>query len=145
MKNLWYQGFGLLLVAAMSSSAQAVAVRQPDRGTLSLITDYVNNDHQAIAGVIIKQFTWMGDSAASAIMQVIGKQPVDKPKLERILGILHAAFERPGIIRNSADRSPTATLTLLNQLQRDPAWDASALAEIDSTRQFVIGVLKFVP
>ena len=73
---------------------------------------------------------------------MIGKQSVDQPKLGRILGILRAAFERPAIIKNAADRNPAATFALLDQLQQDPSRDASALAEIDSTKQFVMGALK---
>ena len=84
----------------------------------------------------------MGDSAASAVIEVIGKPAVDKSKLERILGILRAAFERPAVITNAVDRNPVATFTLLDQLKQDPSRDASALAEIDSARQYVIGALK---
>jgi hypothetical protein len=91
---------------------------------------------------IEKEFARRGDSIASVISQVIGKQSIDRSKLEKILGLLREAFQRPAIIRNAGDRNPFATLSLLDQLQQDPSRDASALAEIDSTRQYVIGALK---
>lgn len=140
LKNL--QGRAGNSVPDPASSAQAVGARQPDRASVGLITDFVNNEHPAITEIEIKQLTWMGDSAAAAIIQVIGTQTVDQPKLGRILGILRAAFERPAIIKNAADRNPSVTFALLDQLQQDPSRDASALAEIDSTRQYVIGALK---
>jgi hypothetical protein len=144
VKKTCFQGFVLLIVAAVSSFAQAVAARKPDRAVIASIATYLNADpdHLLMTGFVDKQITRMGDSAASAVIEVIGKPAVDKSKLERILGILRAAFERPAIITNAADRNPVATFALLDQLKQDPSRDASALAEIDSARQYVIGALK---
>jgi hypothetical protein len=84
----------------------------------------------------------MGDSAAPAITEVIGETTVSRAVLERILGVIQSAFERPAIITNPDDRKPTATLALLRQLEQDPSWDTPALLEIASTRQYVIAAVS---
>jgi hypothetical protein len=140
MNGKLFQGLVLALVGAVSSSAQAVPVRPLE--IVSFITTYLNSDHVAWFSSIGKEFAWRGDSIAPMISQVVGKQSIDRSKLEKMLGLLREAFARPAIIRNAGDRNPVATFALLDQLRQDPSWDASALAEIDSTRQYVIAALK---
>jgi hypothetical protein len=142
MNRKMFPSFVLALVGAVSSSAQTVPVRQSDRVVVDFINRYLNAEQVVMFSYIEKEFAWRGDSIASVISQAIGKQSIDRSKLEKILGLLREAFERPAIIRNAGDRNPAATLSLLDQLQQDPSRDASALAEIDSTRQYVIGALK---
>ena len=139
MNGKLFQGFVLALVGAVSSSAQAVPDRQSDNAVVAFISTYLNSDHVAWVSVIGKEFAWRGDSIASLISQVVGKQSIDRSKLEKMLGLLREAFARPAINRNTGDQNPVATFALLDQLHQDLSRDASALAEIDSTRRYVIG------
>jgi hypothetical protein len=142
MKISLFQMLALLVIGAISCSAQARGVQQPNRALVTAITTYLNSEPTAMNGVMAKQLTRMGDSAASTMADIIGQQVVDRTKLEKVLSILRSAFERPSIITNSTDRNPVATFALLNHLRQDPSWDAPTVAEIDSARQFVIAALK---
>lgn len=113
--------------------------RSVRQGRLAFISPYLNSDPVAWVNFISEEFAWRGDSIASLISQVIGKQSIDRSKLEKMLGLLREAFARPAINRNAGDQNPVATFALLDQLQQDLCRDASALAEIDSTRRYVIG------
>jgi hypothetical protein len=128
-------------VGAVSSSVQAVPV-QSDKAVVAFISTHLNSDPVAWVSFIGKEFAWRGDSIASLISQVIGKQSIDRSKLEKMLGLLREAFARPAINRNAGDQNPVAPFALLDQLQQDLSWDASALAEIDSTGRYVIAALK---
>ncbi len=52
------------------------------------------------------------------INKVIAEQPgaLTGDQIERVLGTLHMAFERPAIVTHPADGKPTVTLALLQKL-----------------------------
>jgi hypothetical protein len=60
-----------------------------------------------------------GDLAAMAIIRTLAVQELTSPEKGRqILVILHMAFEAPSLIEGCDNRTPTAALLLLDQLQR---------------------------
>ena len=60
-----------------------------------------------------------GDSAALAITKIVADQEMDSPETgRRILLILHLAFEAPQSIIDRKNKTPTAALRLLDQLEQ---------------------------
>lgn len=60
-----------------------------------------------------------GDEAARAITRVVSEQEMNSPETgRRILLILHLAFEAPQSIIERNNKTPTAALRLVDQLQR---------------------------
>jgi hypothetical protein len=60
-----------------------------------------------------------GDLAAIAIMRSVTIQEMDSPaKARQILLILHMAFAAPQLIAGSSNRTPTAAMLLLDELER---------------------------
>jgi hypothetical protein len=135
MKRLWSSAC-LLPVITLTGFAQASAE------DLSFVAMSLDLRHTISSSIEQKRLTRMGDSVAPAIAEVIGKTTVSPAILERVLGVMRGAFERPSIITNPADRKPTATLALLGQLEKDRSWDAPALLEIASARQYVIAAVS---
>lgn len=142
MRRLWLSACLLLLVIALIAFAQSADDRRSNPGDVSLVAKFLDPHKTLFVSVEGKRITRMRDSVAPAIIEAIGKATVSRPVLERILGLLKDAFERPAIITHPADRKPAATLALLRQLEQDPSWDAQALLEIASTRQYVIAAVS---
>ncbi|MGC0773496.1 MAG: hypothetical protein WB543_11220 [Candidatus Acidiferrum sp.] len=60
-----------------------------------------------------------GDAAALAVTGIVSKQEMDSPENgRRILLILHLAFEAPQSIIDRGNKTPTAALRLLDQLEQ---------------------------
>jgi len=60
-----------------------------------------------------------GDAAALAVTGIVSEQEMDSPENgRRILLILHLAFEAPQSIIDRKNRTPTAALRLLDQLEQ---------------------------
>ena len=59
-----------------------------------------------------------GDAAALAITRIVSEQEINSPETgRRILLILHLAFETPQSISDPNNKTPTAALPLLDQLE----------------------------
>ena len=59
-----------------------------------------------------------GDAAAVAITRIVSKQEINSPEAgRRILLILHLAFDMPQSISDRNNKTPTAALRLLDQLE----------------------------
>jgi hypothetical protein len=79
-------------------------------------------------------FGILGDRVAVAIMQVVEvNKPIDDLTLKKILVAVSTAFEFPAGIEAVQDRQPTATLTLLHELEsRLPPADQHRIQQIRS-------------
>lgn len=111
--------FVLLLLGATGFS-QAVSRKSIPTGksNAQVIEDYLNWNGPT-AAVQVKPIYRMGDAAAVIITKLLGQQSLTNEKIEKILGILYMAFERPSIVQNVADQKPTATLILLQKAEYD--------------------------
>jgi hypothetical protein len=76
-----------------------------------------------------------GDNAAALIKKMIGVNAFSEDEMQHVLGIVHAAFERPDRIPEAA-KTPTVTLLLLRTL-------ANA-AEQDSLKQEIAETVAYV-
>jgi hypothetical protein len=121
----------------------------PDKDSVAFIKSYIDggihdeSGHQIVTGFDEKRFILMGDSSAVAIVQVLdeeGAKP-DRAKSERILDVLHMAFERPSVVTNPADRKPTMALPLLDRLKQ-ASTDSTLNQEIESVRSEIIAKTK---
>jgi hypothetical protein len=136
----------LALLAAAAGSAQAKdKPAHPDKDPISFIKSYIDGGthdgagHQLVTGFDEKRIIRMGDASAVAIVQVLdeeGAKP-DKAKSERILDVLHMAFERPSVVPNPADRKPTAAFQLLDRLKQ-ASTNSDLNQEIESVRSDII-------
>lgn len=65
----------------------------------------------------------VGDSAALEITRIVSEQEMESAEIRRrILLILHLAFEAPQSIIERNNKTPTAALRLIDQLQRKDYW-----------------------
>jgi|GEM_PF-4934552 len=80
----------------------------------------------------------MGDQAASDVLTIMaGRGPLNAAEQQRVLEILHMAYERPTAIVNTLLRNPQNTLTLLQRLSESTS-DFSLKLRIVDTQEFVI-------
>lgn len=142
MKNSFRNLIAVLLIgtAAILSAQSVTKTQSIDPDVVRLVTKIIASAPAITTSTDSKQFARMGDAAAKAIIQVIGVRNIDGNELDRILGVLQSAFERPSIIKHSADRSPVATRALLSQISAQP-WDAGSLAKIKSAEQYILSAV----
>jgi hypothetical protein len=100
---------------------------QPDpEGTVAILLG--DNGQAPIPGFVDTLVRRLGDGAAVGVIQYLGRRkttvsrdPTSTEEIKRILLIIRMAFDTPNIIESMEDRSPKATLILLQYLSGLPA------------------------
>jgi hypothetical protein len=118
---------------------------QPDRSEAEKTVAILLGDdgHAPIPGFVATLVNRLGDGAAVGIIQYLGERKISvsedstsPEELRRILVVIKISFEVPSIIEAKENRTPKATLILLNYLDSLPAARA-VKSELESANKFV--------
>jgi hypothetical protein len=113
-------------ILVVSSVLLAFAkVRRRDRNTDRYALDPVamalelRRSHGQALSVYEKALYRMGDRVSVDLMKILGGvDPIDSGTGRSVLSMLRVAFGTPELIQTEGDRCPTATMSLLEQLER---------------------------
>jgi hypothetical protein len=74
----------------------------------------------------------------------VGGQELSTIQIQKVLSILHMAFERPAIVQSLSDREPKTTLFILHSLQ-GVTQDDQLKAQIEEERKFILSQFANAP
>lgn len=135
MKTLWL--FSKLAVIVYITSLGAAAQAIEDTYGEKAVNDALLTSGVSVSQ-IEKEVNRLGDRAAIGIMRVLEPKKLQNPEqIKNVLAILQQAFTAPRLITRAEDRSPKATLFLLDCLQHSPA-STSIGSSIAATRDTIL-------
>ncbi|MBV9267906.1 MAG: hypothetical protein JO061_17190 [Acidobacteriaceae bacterium] len=88
-----------------------------------------------------KTFPRLGDSAAKAIVKIIGTENVSDAEALRIAQVIDMAFERPSIIKNESDKAPAISVKLLDKLIQSNL-EASTISKLQDVEQQILSATE---